>query len=92
MKSIITALFLAVSTPAFAQPSCGDHTLTVEKLQETHGEVLRSSGIDVNGNLVEVFANASNGNWTVLVTPPDGLTCIVSSGSDYTSEPYGERT
>ena len=35
------------------------------------------------GAMVETFASLETGTWTIVVTPPEGLSCLVSSGTDF---------
>ena len=39
-------------------------------------------GLDFSGNVLELFASPQ-GSWSILVTFPDGRTCMVSSGEDW---------
>jgi hypothetical protein len=33
--------------------------------------------------VIEIFANAESGTWTITVSLPDGATCLVASGSNF---------
>ena len=33
---------------------------------------------------MELWASDSTGTWTITVTTPEGATCLVASGQDYT--------
>ena len=36
-----------------------------------------------NNAMVEVFASEETGSWTILVTMPTGVTCLVASGEAF---------
>ena len=72
---------------AFAQQSnnCADRERVVERLAETYGESRQSIGLAPNNSVVEVFASLETGTWTITVTSPAGLTCLVASGQAFES-------
>jgi len=79
------ALFIATTTQATAQSqhNCGPRAAVVAKLAEGYGETRQSVGIGSNNAMVEVFASDATGSWTILVTQPTGLSCLVASGQSY---------
>lgn len=75
-------LILAIS-PAHAQSQCGKRDTVLTTLADTYGETRRGMGIAANNGVVEVFASDASGTWTITVTMPDGMTCLVASGQAY---------
>lgn len=67
---------------------CGDRDKIVAHLAETYGEGRVSVGLAENGAMVETFASPETGSWTLLVTSPQGLTCLLASGESF--EPVSE--
>ena len=79
---IAMATVLATAGPAAAQQTarnCAPRAVVVERLAEGYDEVRRAAGLAANRQLVEVFASAL-GSWTITVTNPAGLTCLIASG------------
>jgi hypothetical protein len=81
------ALGLALAAPAgpaAAQQgpgrACAARALVVERLAERYGETLVSMGMHANAGLLEVYASEATGTWTILVTSPDGLACLIAAG------------
>ena len=76
------AASLAVAVlPAAAQTrNCAEREHVVERLAGTYGESRQSIGLAANNQVMEVFANLESGSWTVTVTLPSGLTCLIASG------------
>lgn len=85
MKAITASLLiLLIATPASAQNAgpniCGDRGAIIERLQEVYGETFQALGLQRNQMVMEIFANADTGTWTVLVADPWGGACIVAAG------------
>lgn len=90
MKKVIAVLFaLALGvegvglSPAEAQQQCADRALVIEHLADTYGESRQSIGLGTNNSVIEVFASEETGTWTITVTNPSGLTCLVASGQAF---------
>lgn len=80
-----TALYVASALDAVAQGTrnCGPRDAVVERLAEGYGESRQSMGLGANNAVVEVFASEETGTWTITVTTPNGLTCLVASGQSF---------
>ena len=78
------ALYLALTTDVMAQTrNCGPREMVVNRLAEGYGETRQSMGIGSNNSVVEIFASSETGTWTITVTSPNGLTCLVASGQAF---------
>ena len=71
------ALWLA-QAPA-PQPACGPRQAIIEQLADRYSEAQRSLGLSREG-VVEVWYNEETRTFTILLSKPDGTTCLVSSG------------
>ena len=76
------ALLLALlAAPAAAQtPPCAPRDAMAETLAERWGETRRMVALDATGAMVELWASAETGTWTLTVTRPGGPTCMVAEG------------
>lgn len=83
--TMTAALFLATTTDLSAQTrnNCAPREAVVERLSEGYGETRQSIGLGANNAMVEVFASDETGSWTITVTAPGGLTCLVASGQSF---------
>jgi len=81
---IIGGLILAGAS--HAQSVCGERSRMVEYIFNEYQEEPTSLGITSSGNVVELFTS-SEGSWTILVTYPDGRTCLVGSGESWEKSP-----
>lgn len=77
-----TALLLASAAQVQAQTVCAAREAVVSALATRFGETVSATGVDRNGNLLEVFSSAG-GSWTIVLTIPGGPTCLVSSGDGW---------
>jgi hypothetical protein len=79
-------------TPASAQappvaPACHSHADLAKMLGEKFAEQPSALGVQANGHLVEVFVSNEGTSWTIVVTRPDGWSCIVAVGEHWESLP-----
>jgi len=77
------AVGLLSTTPyaeAEGRQTCAKREQVVQKLEEKFGETLRSIGLHQSDGVVEVYSSDETGTWTILMTRPDGITCLLASG------------
>lgn len=93
MKRAIFATLVSVgiaaaySVPASAQgASCAERNLIVDRLSTKYGETRQSAGLNQNNGMVEVFASDQTGTWTILVTMPNGMSCLMAAGKAWQGE------
>ena len=91
MKTLIVLICLAIgvllmwmTVPAHALGLCGSRAdfiaaITGDKYQEEKN----GAGIAGEVALVELFASRSGGTFTVLMTMPNGKSCIIASGKGW---------
>lgn len=74
-----------------AQPGhqCGPYDAVVALLADHYGESRQAMGLAANNAVVELFANAETGTWTITGTTASGMTCLIASGEAY--EALAER-
>ncbi len=88
MRSILIAGLLFAGWIAFppavqAQAVCGPRAEVVERLKNGFSEAPVSSGLSSNGSMVEVFATPSGSSWTIVMTRPNGRSCLVAAGEGW---------
>lgn len=67
-----------------AQPrNCAPRATVLERLAEKYGETRHGIGLVQQGSVMELFASGETGTWTITVTMPNGLTCLVASGQSF---------
>jgi hypothetical protein len=78
----VSAIGVAVTaTGASAQSrACADREQVVARLAEQYGETLQSVGMNNDNAVLEIYASEDTGTWTILVTRPDGVACLIAAG------------
>ncbi|MFZ5964026.1 hypothetical protein ACOXXX_13835 [Thalassococcus sp. BH17M4-6] len=80
----LAAAILLTATGALAQSgNCAPRESVVERLAAKYGETRQSIGLGANNAVVEVFASAETGTWTIVVTTANGTACLIASGQAY---------
>lgn len=88
--AVLAAFFVA--TPAWAVPICMQRVNAVENLQRKYYEAQVARGLTIGRDqmlrVVEVWRTKDGGTWTILVTRPNGMTCLVAEGSEWVNVPW----
>lgn len=82
----VTALPLSAS----AQSACAPRDAIVEKLKEKYGEDQRGLGLGGKKSVIELWSSEKTGTWTIVMTRPNGTTCIVAAGDAWLEAPPTE--
>lgn len=82
---IAAALFVAIaSLPASAQQrQCTQRPNIVGHLAKKFSETPVAIGLSSNGGIIEVFSSEKSGSWTIIITMPDGNSCLMAAGENW---------
>ena len=85
MRLMLIAAAMLLAAPAHSQSNrnCAPRPVVLERLAEGYGETRQSIGLGAQGAVVEVFASIETGTWTITVTMPTGVTCLIASGQAF---------
>lgn len=53
------------------------------QLKALYREDPAAIGLSESGRLMEVFASPDGRTWTIVMTTPDGLACIMAAGKNW---------
>ncbi len=84
--SAALALIAHSATAQTAQqgrPQCNDRKQVLDLLSQKYKEAPVAAGVTNNGGLVEVLTDAKGGTWTIIVTTPQGVSCLVAAGEGW---------
>ncbi len=84
--TVAAVIYLTAAGHVAAQTSarnCGPRDLVVDRLAASYGETRQSMGLGTGNQVIEVFASSETGTWTITVTNPAGVTCLVASGQAF---------
>jgi len=88
MRYVLALLFGFVATNANAQQATCDHRAgIVEELKNKYDETLKHYGLVDNGTLVFEIFTSPKGTFTAVITNSAGVSCYVSSGTIWQTEP-----
>jgi len=76
-------VILITTTAHSATAQCTNRAEFVAKLKEHYSEAPQNIGLMPNGSMIETFAHPETGTWTILITSPEGVSCMVASGTAY---------
>lgn len=68
---------------------CAARDVVMKKLTRKYGETRRSMGLAANNSIIELHASGDTGSWTITLTHPNGITCLVAAGTSF--EPVEEE-
>lgn len=79
----LLAALLPFGAPADAAPACARRDDVIKELANRYKEMPVSVALANNGGLLEVLTSGSGGTWTIIVTTPNGIACMVAAGEDW---------
>lgn len=89
----LTLAALLIASPALSQtvvwPTCGLAKAAYAELAGKYGESRILVLADAPDAIVEIWVSAS-GSWSLLVTKPDGTTCLYADGDGWEALPLPE--
>ena len=79
-------IFFEPSQWAAAQSmACTDRTAALRHLEGKFSEVPEAMGLTSTGGVLEVLTSDAGKSWTMLITMPDGKTCLIAAGEAWRS-------
>lgn len=95
MNSVAALLILIQASGA--APACAAREAVIENLANRYGERLTVGGLqEIRGraSVLEIWTSDETGTFTVLLTQPNGISCIVAAGTNFSisnaNTPRGE--
>jgi hypothetical protein len=89
---VAAAVLLAVAAgppPARAdQQVCGARTEILAELTKRYSEAPVAVGLANSGVLVEVLSSDNGSTWTIIVSQPNGTSCLVAAGKEWQDLPH----
>ena len=88
-RSIATCALVATAAAVLAAPAladeqaCGKRDSLLGTLAQSYQEKPTALGLSQDGSLVELLTSADGATWTILVTLPNGTSCIATAGQDW---------
>jgi len=79
----IGAMILAGQHAQAQTANCAPHDIITERLITRYGERRQAMGLGGGNTVLELYASDA-GTWSILITSPDGISCLVAAGRAFT--------
>ena len=81
---LLAAALLCWAVPATAySPGCALRAEVLAQLAKEYDEAPVAVGLANNGVLVEILAAPGRVTWTIIVSQPNGMSCLLAAGNDW---------
>lgn len=79
--------FSALPATAAEPASCGSRNQVFAHLHQHYRESPVAMGMANNGGMIEVLRSAAGASFTIVITMPDGVTCMIAAGENWQDLP-----
>lgn len=92
LRCVLLAIMITASMfPSPAQSQiCATHENIAAGLKQNFGEEVQAIGITRVGALIEIYTSP-HGTWTVVLTIPNGPSCLIADGADFQIVPQQKQ-
>jgi hypothetical protein len=91
--ALSAVLMLVAAEQASSAPQCDERGIVIKLLADKYKELPIAIGVTNNGGLVEVLKQTDGHTWSIIVTTPDGQSCLVAAGEGWRNyEPRNNDT
>ena len=84
---LLGLLVLPLSLPAKAQNVCTARDQVLGHLGSNYSEAPVAMGLANNGGVIEVLSSGKGTTWTIIITMPSGVSCLLAAGESWESLP-----
>ncbi len=89
------AILSAPETTAWAQnqtpappQQCDQRARVLGHLAQKYNETPVAIGVTTSGGMVEVLTTGDGGTWTIILSNPNGTSCLVAAGEGWRALPF----
>lgn len=76
----------ALAPPVMAQAvGCLPRSALTEKLETQFAEQMVGGGLENPSRLVEIWSSEETGSFTIFITQPNGISCVVAVGQNWSN-------
>ena len=83
MLRLIIIAVLLLSLPAAAQTNCKERSTFIGPRSDPAAQQPVGRGLSSRNALVELLVS-TDGSWKIIVTRPNGISCVLGSGGSWT--------
>ena len=74
--------------PASAQTVCTMRAEVTDQLGSRYSKAPVAMGLTSKGAVIEVFSGSEGSIWTIVLSKPDGMSCVVATGKVWENVPF----
>ncbi len=89
-RMILGAALTLLATEAAAQSTCNQREDVIGHLAKKYGEAPVALGVTNKGGLVEVLTTGDGNTWTIIVSQPNGTSCMVAAGEGWRTKDHDD--
>jgi len=82
---VLTAVSLPLPALAAGQMACSQRDDVLAQLGSKYKEAPSAAGVANNGGLIEVLTSDEGKTWTIILSMPNGTSCLLAAGEDWQS-------
>lgn len=83
-----TVALVGCALPASAQqPACTARNDVISHLASKYNEKPVALGLANNGGVIEVITSKGGDTWTIIITMPNGTSCMIAAGEHWENLP-----
>lgn len=80
---LLSLALFAPEANAQDEPACGRRADVLKELADRYREAPVAVGLASNGGLLEVLTSSGGTTWTIIVTTPGGVSCLIAAGENW---------
>jgi hypothetical protein len=85
---LVAAAVSLLALPAFAQPAaCSSRDNVLKQLSSQFSEAPIGMGVVGNGGIIEFLSSKAGQTWTIILTMPNGVSCLIAAGESWERVP-----
>jgi hypothetical protein len=81
------AMLVAVQPASAQQLACTNRSEVVSHLSSEYSEEPVALGLANNGGVIEILSSKAGKSWTIILTMPNGVACMIAAGESWESLP-----
>lgn len=85
--TVIGVITVISNGAAARQPACTERSEVISHLAKKYAESPVAIGLANNGGVIEVLSSNKGSSWTIVITMPNGMTCMIAAGESWESVP-----
>jgi hypothetical protein len=83
----LTGLSSLYSVASAQQPMCTERNQVLNQLSNQYSEAPVAMGVANNGGVLEILSSRAGKSWTIILTMPSGVTCMIAAGENWEALP-----